>query len=209
MIIAIDGTLASGKGTLAKKLATHFNLPHMDTGALYRATGVAAMRAKVDLSDEEACADIASKLELSLYPDAELRTAEAGQAASKVAALPKVRQALFDLQRSFAMQEGGAVLDGRDIGTVVCPEADVKFWVDAAVEERARRRCLELEKAGKPISQEDMVKELKERDERDKSRATAPMKAADDAFVLDTTVMTPAEVIKAALEHARNKGFRG
>ncbi len=101
------------------------------------------------------------------------------------------------------------MLDGRDIGTVVCPEADVKFWVDAAVEERARRRCLELEKAGKPISQEDMVKELKERDERDKSRATAPMKAADDAFVLDTTVMTPDEVIKAALEHARNKGFRG
>ncbi len=207
MIIAIDGTLASGKGTLAKKLAVHFGLPHMDTGALYRATGVAATLAGVDLSDEDACAEIASKLDLSLYPDADLRTAEAGQAASKVAALPKVRQALFDLQRGFAQQEGGAVLDGRDIGTVVCPEADIKFWVDASVEERARRRCLELEKAGKPISLEDMTAELKERDIRDKTRAVAPMKPADDALQLDTTDMGPAAVFDAAIEFAKGNGF--
>lgn len=207
MIIAIDGTLASGKGTLAKRLAKHFGLPHMDTGALYRATGVAATLAGVDLADEDACAVIAAKLDLSLYPDADLRTAEAGQSASKVAALPKVRQALFDLQRGFAQQEGGAVLDGRDIGTVVCPEAEVKFWVDASTQERARRRCLELEKAGKPITVEKMTEELRERDIRDKSRAVAPMKPADDALQIDTTQMGPDEVFEAALKFAEKMGF--
>ncbi|ACT60031.1 cytidylate kinase [Hirschia baltica ATCC 49814] len=207
MIIAIDGTLASGKGTLAKRLAAHFGVPHMDTGALYRATGVAATIAGVDLTDEEACAEIAAKLDLTLYPDADLRTAEAGQSASKVAALSKVRQALFELQRSFAGQKGGAVLDGRDIGTVVCPEADVKFWVDASVEERARRRCMELEKAGKPISLEQMIAELRERDIRDKTREVAPMKPAEDALQLDTTQMGPDDVFETALNFALKKGF--
>ncbi|MFC7291593.1 (d)CMP kinase [Hirschia litorea] len=205
MIIAIDGTLASGKGTLAKRLAAHFDLPHMDTGALYRATGLAASLAGVALDDETACAEIAAKLDLSAYADADLRTAQAGQAASKVAALPTVRTALFNLQRDFANQKGGAVLDGRDIGTVVCPEANVKFWVDATVEERARRRCLELEKAGKPISIEQMTIELKERDIRDKTREVAPMKAAEDALHIDTTHMTPDLVMQAALKHIAQK----
>lgn len=205
MIIAIDGTLASGKGTLAKKLAAHFGVPHMDTGALYRATGVAAVNASVALDDEDGCAQIAANLDLTQYPDANLRTAEAGQAASKVAALPKVRQALFDLQRSFAQQQGGAVLDGRDIGTVVCPDADIKFWVDASVEERARRRCVELEKAGKPISLEQMTQELIERDIRDKTREIAPMKAAEDAFQIDTTHMNPDSVFEIALGHIAAK----
>ncbi len=207
MIIAIDGTLASGKGTLAKRLAVHFGLPHMDTGALYRATGLAASLAGVALDDEAACADIAAHLNLAAYADADLRTAQAGQAASKVAALPAVRTALFNLQRDFANQKGGAVLDGRDIGTVVCPEADVKFWVDATVEERARRRCLELEKAGKPISIEQMTVELKERDIRDKTREVAPMKAAEDALHIDTTHMTPDAVFDAAVAFVAEKGF--
>lgn len=201
MIIAIDGTLASGKGTLAKRLAKHFGLPHMDTGALYRGVGVAALRAGADLKDAEACAALAAKLDLSAFEDAELRTAEAGQAASKVSALSPVREALFRLQRDFAFQPGGAVLDGRDIGTVVAPEADVKFWVDAAIEVRARRRCAELEAAGKPISFETMLAELKERDERDRNRASAPMKPADDAFHIDTTALDPDNVLAFALAH--------
>ena len=201
MIIAIDGTLASGKGTLAKRLAGRFNLPAMDTGALYRAAGVLALREGADLDDEEACATLAEIIDLSEFDDADLRTAEAGQAASKVAALPEVREALFKLQRDFALQQGGAVLDGRDIGTVVAPEADVKFWVDAAVEERARRRCLELEAAGRPIAYDEMVRELKERDTRDRNREMAPMLPAEDAKIIDTTEMTPDEVFEVALAH--------
>ena len=203
MIIAIDGTLASGKGTLAKRLAAHFSLPHMDTGALYRATGVAALRQGIDLKDADACAKIAAELDLTEFEDAELRTAEAGQAASKVASLISVREALFKLQRDFAFQDGGAVLDGRDIGTVICPEADVKFWVDADVDERARRRCMELEAAGKPISLEDMIAQLKERDERDGNRAAAPMKPAEDATTIDTTDLTPDRVFEIALTHIK------
>ncbi|MBB34342.1 MAG: cytidylate kinase [Hirschia sp.] len=205
MIIAIDGTLASGKGTLAKRLAVHFELPHMDTGALYRATGVAALRAGVALDDAQACAQLAGQLDLSEFEDSELRTAEAGQAASRVAALTPVREALFRLQRDFAFQPGGAVLDGRDIGTVVCPEADVKFWVDASVEERARRRCLELEAAGKPIAFDKMLSELRERDERDRNRATAPMKPAEDALMIDTTAMNPDRVMEVALAHIKDR----
>ncbi len=199
MIIAIDGTLASGKGTLAKRLAAHFGLPHMDTGALYRRTGVACLAQGVDLGDAAACAEIAARLDDFAFVEADLRTAQAGQAASKVAAMTPVRDALFKLQREFALQSGGAVLDGRDIGTVVCPEANVKFWVDASVEERARRRCAELEAAGNPISLEQMIAELKERDTRDSRRATAPMKPADDAVRIDTTSIPPQAVFDQAV----------
>lgn len=202
MIIAIDGTLASGKGTLAKRLAAHFDLPHMDTGALYRATALAVLEAGVEPSDEDACAEIAANLNLLRFEDADLRTAEVGQAASKVSAHPKVREALFKLQRDFALQKGGAVLDGRDIGTVVCPEADCKFWVDASVEVRAARRVKELNAAGNPITQAQMVQELKERDERDKNRAVAPMKPADDAVLIDTSEMGPDDVFAFALQTA-------
>ena len=199
MIIAIDGTVASGKGTLGRRLAAHYGLPHLDTGQLYRATGVDALKAGVDLADSDACAAIARQLDLASFNDDDLRTAEAGQAASKVAALPAVRDALLQFQRDFAHQPGGAVLDGRDIGTVVCPDADVKLWVDATLTERARRRASELTAKGQPISIADMRADLEARDARDRNRATAPMKPADDAVLIDTTELT----IDAAVDKAR------
>ncbi|MEQ8558391.1 MAG: (d)CMP kinase [Henriciella sp.] len=199
MIIAIDGTLASGKGTIATRIAAYYSLPHMDTGRLYRATGVAAMRAGVPLDDAKGLAELASTLDPGIYEEADLRTAEAGAAASKVAAIPEVRAALLELQRTFAQQPTGAVLDGRDIGTVVCPDADVKLWVDADTEVRAERRHRELAAAGDPITIEELIRQLHERDERDRSRKDAPMKMAADAVLIDTTHLT----IDAAVEKAR------
>lgn len=199
MIIAIDGTLASGKGTIAKRLAGWFGLPHMDTGRLYRATGVAALHKRVDFDDHQALADVARCLDLNDYGEDQLRTAEAGQAASKVAAIPAVRTALLELQRAFANQAKGAVLDGRDIGTVVCPNADVKLWVDASVDVRATRRWKELVAKGETLSLDDMIAQLKERDERDRTRADAPMVAAADSVLIDTSDLT----IDAAVDKAR------
>lgn len=199
MIIAIDGTLASGKGTIARRIAGWYGLAHMDTGRLYRATGVAAMKAGVGFDDADGLARLAASLDLADFVETELRTAEAGQAASKVAAVPDVRAALLDLQRAFARQPGGAVLDGRDIGTVICPDADVKLWIDAAVEERARRRQAELAAAGQSLTLAEMIAELKARDARDASRADAPMQRAPDAHLIDTTDLT----IDAAVEQAR------
>jgi len=171
----------------------------MDTGRLYRATGVAALNTGVDFDDPTALADVARTLDLTDYSEEALRTAEAGQAASKVAAVPDVRAALLELQRAFANQTGGAVLDGRDIGTVVCPNADVKLWVDASVEVRATRRWKELTEKGETLSLEEMIAQLKERDDRDKNRADAPMIAAADSVLIDTTHLT----IDAAVDKAR------
>ena len=199
MIIAIDGTLASGKGTIAKALSAHYGLPHMDTGRLYRATGVAALKVGADFEDAEALAAIAARLDLSDFDEAELRTSEAGQAASKAAAVPQVRAALLQLQRAFAHQPGGAVLDGRDIGTVICPEADAKLWVDADVEVRAARRHAELLSKGETLTLEQMIDQLKSRDARDRNRKDAPMQAAADAHLIDTSDLT----IDAAVEYAR------
>lgn len=200
MIIAIDGTLASGKGTIAKRLAGWYGLPHLDTGRLYRATGVAARKAGVALDDATALAGIAERLDLDDFEEVELRSAGAGQAASKVATVPEVRAALFDYQRAFAAQPGGAVLDGRDIGTVICPEADVKLWVDASIEARAARRRKELHARGETISLDEMIEELKIRDARDSERAAAPMLKAEDAVLIDTTHLS----IEAAVEKARD-----
>ncbi len=199
MIIAIDGTLASGKGTIAKRLSAWYGLAHMDTGRLYRATGVAAIKKSVDFDDHQALAAVARTLDLNDFEEAELRTGDAGQAASKVAAVPEVRAALLELQRNFARQPKGAVLDGRDIGTVVCPDADVKLWVDADLEVRAERRWRELQEKGDTLSLEDMIAQLKERDARDKNRADAPMIAAADSVLIDTTHLT----IDAAVDKAR------
>ncbi len=198
MIIAIDGTLASGKGTIARRLAGWFGLAHLDTGQLYRATGVAALKRGIDLTDAEALAEVAQTLDLSEFDDDALRTAEAGQAASKVAVVPEVRAALLDYQRAYAAQPKGAVLDGRDIGTVVCPNADVKLWVDAAVEVRATRRWKELSAKGETLTLNDMIAQLKERDTRDANRKDAPMVAAADAVLIDTSDLT----IDAAVDKA-------
>lgn len=200
MMIAIDGTTASGKGTLAKRLAKHYALPHLDTGLLYRAVAKAAQDAGIDLKDATACAAIAEGIRLEDFDERELRTAGVGAAASVVATLSEVRRALFDLQRRFVRREGGAVLDGRDIGTVIAPDADVKLWVDASVEERARRRFLELSAGGEAVTEARVLEQLKERDLRDAQRKDAPMKPADDAVWIDTTRMTPDECLAKAIE---------
>ncbi|MEL7285961.1 MAG: (d)CMP kinase [Pseudomonadota bacterium] len=199
MIIAIDGTLASGKGTIAKRLSGWYGLPHMDTGRLYRATGVSALTKDVDFSDVAALAEVARSLDLNDFSEEELRSGDAGQAASKVASVPEVRAALLELQRAFAHQPKGAILDGRDIGTVVCPDADVKLWVDADVEIRAERRWKELTQKGETLSLGEMIAQLKERDERDRNRKDAPMVAAADSVLIDTSDLT----IDAAVDKAR------
>lgn len=200
MIIAIDGTTSSGKGTLAKRLSKHYGLPHLDTGLLYRAVAAAALDRGLDLRDEHACANVAGMIDLYEFDERELRGAHVGAAASVVAAMGPVRKALFDLQRRFAQQPGGAVLDGRDIGTVIAPDADVKLWVDASVEERAGRRFRELSGMGEAVTPEGVLAQLKERDARDAGRKDAPMKAAADAVWLDTTTLTPDECFARAVE---------
>jgi CMP/dCMP kinase len=199
MIIAIDGPAASGKGTLAKRLALHFALPHLDTGLLYRAVGRAALDRGLDLEDADATADIAEVLDVAELDESRLRGREMGEAASVVAAHPKVRKALLDLQRRFAHQRGGAVLDGRDIGTVIAPGAEVKIFVTAAPEIRARRRHLELEKRGDAPPFDEVLADIRKRDARDAGRADAPLKPAPDAHVLDTTALDVESAFAAAL----------
>jgi cytidylate kinase len=199
MIIAIDGPAASGKGTLAKRLALHYRLPHLDTGLLYRAVGRQAIDRGLDLEDADATADIAERLDVGSLDEVGLRGREMGEAASVVAAHPKVRKALLDLQRRFAHQRGGAVLDGRDIGTVIAPGAEVKIFVTAAPEIRARRRHLELVKRGDAPPFEEVLADIRKRDARDAGRADAPLKPAPDAHVLDTTALDVESAFQAAL----------
>ncbi|WP_411837339.1 (d)CMP kinase [Paracoccus sp. ME4] len=185
-IIAIDGPAASGKGTIARALATRFGFHHLDTGLLYRATGAKG-------GDPVAAARSLGAEDLA-RPD--LRSAEAGQAASRIAAIPEVREALVAFQHRFAAQEPGAVLDGRDIGTVICPDAAVKLYVVASDEVRAARRAAEL--GADPA---EMLAQLRERDLRDSQRATAPLRPADDAVVLDTSTLSIADAVAAAIAH--------
>lgn len=209
MIIAIDGTTASGKGTIAKRLAAYYGLPHMDTGRLYRAVAVAALKQSVPLDEAGPLADIARMLDLTDFVEHELRSAEAGKAASVVAAIPSVRQALFELQRAFATREGGALLDGRDIGTVIAPDADVKLWVDADVTQRGVRRWKELIGHGETVTLEQVIEQLKIRDARDQGRTDAPAAMAADAILIDTTDLTidaAVERAMAAVEAALAKG---
>lgn len=199
MIIAIDGPAASGKGTLARRLAAHFGLPHLDTGTLYRATARMLMDQGQDLRDEAAAVAAARRLALVEFDDSVLRGAEMGEAASVVASIPAVRVALTDMQRAFAARPDGAVLDGRDIGTVICPDAHVKIFVTASPETRAQRRALELKSRGEKIDFADVLDDIKKRDERDSGRSSAPLKAADDAVTLDTTRLNVEEAMAAAL----------
>ncbi len=205
MIIAIDGPAASGKGTLARRLADHLNLAYLDTGALYRAVALAVLRGGGDPADEAAAGDAALALDLTLMSAPEIRDADIGAASSLVAAFAPVRAALFALQRNFAGNPpdgcSGAVLDGRDIGTVICPEATRKIYVTARLEIRAERRFRELQDRGENAIVGDVLDDLRDRDARDASRADAPMRQADDAFVLDTTALGPDQAFERALSY--------
>ena len=187
MIIAIDGPAASGKGTIARRIAAHYRLPHLDTGLLYRATAAVLIAEDRDLHNEAAAVAAARGLGLSDFKDATLRTRRMGEAASVIAAMPGVRGALIEAQRAFAARPGGAVLDGRDIGTVICPDAEVKIFVTASASARAQRRVLELIQSGEKADYQAILADIIRRDARDSSRAAAPLRPADDAVLLDTT----------------------
>ena len=199
MIIAVDGPTASGKGTISKALAVHFGLPHLDTGLLYRAVGRQTFLngGEPDNADDAlaACA-----FPDKLLADASLRSEVAGGMASQVSVHPAVRNALFDRQRAFALQDGGAVLDGRDIGTVIAPDADVKLFVTASIEARAQRRFAEMQGRGEDVQLDVIAEDLRQRDERDRSRAEAPLVAAPGALVLDTSALSKSEAFAAAID---------
>lgn len=199
MIITVDGPTASGKGTIAKALAAHFGLPHLDTGLLYRAVGYQTLADGGD-PDNPADALAACDFRDDLLNSSALRSEETGGYASRVSVHPEVRQALFQRQRAFASQPGGAVLDGRDIGTVIAPDADVKLFITASVEERARRRWLEMQGREIEIALVDIEKDIVSRDARDINRKDAPLRAAKDALVLDTTSFDKDQAIEAAIE---------
>ncbi len=206
-IIAIDGTAASGKGTLARRLAALYGFPHLDTGLLYRYAGVEGLRRGVDIDDAALASALALELAAALGPDTlsdpAYRGTEAGPAASRISLHPGVRQALFDLQRDFIRNApDGAVLDGRDIGTVIWPEAPVKFFVTARPEIRAERRWKELTSQGLPSVYETVLADMTARDLRDSERAAAPMKRAPDAVLIDTSAMTIEDVMAFAKNHA-------
>ena len=200
MIIAIDGPAASGKGTLGKRLAAHNGLHHLDTGLIYRAVGQALRDAGHRLDDEERAVAAARALDPARFDEQALQKSHAaGEGASVVSVFPGVRAALLEFQRDFAAKPPGAVLDGRDIGTVVCPDADVKIFVVAAPEERARRRALEMKASGQTADEAAILADILKRDERDRSRAVAPLKPAADAHELDTTHLDVEAAVKAAI----------
>ena len=200
LIIAVDGPAASGKGTIAARLARTYGLPHLDTGLLYRAVGARVLEGGGSLDDEAAATQAARDLDAAgLADDTRLTTGEAGEAASRVAGFSGVRAALLELQQGFAAQAGGAVLDGRDIGTVIAPDAPAKLFVTAAPEVRAMRRWKQLTARGIEISFDDMLADIQRRDDRDAGRGSAPMVQAQDAVLLDTTDMG----IEAAFDAAR------
>src|SRR5579872_2670942 len=200
MIIAIDGPAAAGKGTLASRLAQHFGLPYLDTGLLYRAVGRAMSELRLDPDDPVAAAKVARSLDAGMLADPSLRGHEAGEVASRVGVHAEVRQALLAYQRAFAERPGGAILDGRDIGTAVCPKADVKLFVTARPEVRARRRTDELRAKGRSVDYERILGEIRERDARDSGRAAAPLKMAADAHLLDTTDKDIEAAFRAAVD---------
>jgi cytidylate kinase len=205
-VVAVDGPAASGKGTIATRLGKAFGLPVLDTGLLYRCVGVVVQRAGESLDDPDAAASAAALLTADQLDDPELRTRAAGEAASRVAVHPRVRDALLDFQHTFARQEGGAVLDGRDIGTVIAPDAPAKLFVTAAPEVRAERRWKQLQAQGETVGLEDVLADIRRRDERDGGRDTAPMRPAADAVLLDTSEMTidhAADAARRIVEAAR------
>ena len=200
MIIAIDGPAASGKGTLGKRLAHHYGYRHLDTGVIYRAVAKALLDARADLSDEALAIAAALELDPEKFGDPVLKTQKVGDAASVVSAIPGVRRALVNFQRQFAADPPGAVLDGRDIGTVICPDADVKIFVMADPKVRARRRTLEARARGEDANEAEVLADILKRDERDRNRAIAPLKAAADAYLLDNSQLDIEGGVRAAIE---------
>lgn len=199
MIIAIDGPAASGKGTIAKRLAAHYGFRHLDSGLLYRGVGFAVLRAG-RLGDEAAAVAAARSYDPARFPEDDLKSDEVAKAASIVAAIPAVREALIALQHDFARSKPGAVIDGRDIGTVIAPHAEVKIFVTATPEERARRRILELRSRGEVVDDAAVLADIKARDARDTNRAVAPLRQAEDAVLLDTTHLAISAAVQAAID---------
>ncbi len=214
-IIAIDGPAASGKGTLARRIAEHLHYAHMDTGLLYRSVALAVLEAGGNPADELAALASAEQFAKTFKPltdishNVKLKEERVTEAASYVASFPSVRRILLNLQKSFVANPGagfkGAVLDGRDIGTVICPDAPVKFFITAAIETRAERRFKELQIKDAAVTYEAVLRDMQERDKRDAARASSPMKMADDAVLLDTTGLGPDEVLEKALSLVRQK----
>jgi cytidylate kinase len=200
MIIAIDGPAASGKGTLGKRLAVHYGLRHLDTGLIYRAVAKALLDAGHDLNDARKAASAAKALDPAGFDEGALKSHPIGEAASIVSAIPQVRAMLLAFQRDFGRQPPGAVLDGRDIGTVIFPDAEVKIFVDATAEVRARRRTAELTAGGQKVREADVLADIRRRDERDTTRAAAPLKPAADAHLLDTTHLDIDAAFRAAID---------
>ena len=199
MLIAIDGPAASGKGTLGRRIAAHYGLPHLDTGKLYRAVARDTLAAGHAPSDADAALAAANALDPATLDDPKLMEGRLGEAASIVASHPGVREALRAYQRAFAGQVSGAVIDGRDIGTVICPDADVKLFVTASAETRALRRYRELREAGHSVTEAEVLADIERRDERDKTRAISPLRKARDAYLLDTTNLDIDAAFKAAI----------
>ena len=200
MIIAIDGPAASGKGTLAQRLAAHYGLRHLDTGAIYRAVAHALMAQGADLDDEAAAVTAAQNLDPATFDSLALKSHEVGTAASVVSAIPAVRAALVEFQRQFAGTPPGAVLDGRDIGTVICPNAEVKIFVVADPRVRAHRRTLEAQARGEVADEAVILADILARDERDRNRAIAPLKPAHDAYLLDNSHLDIEGGVRAAID---------
>jgi CMP/dCMP kinase len=200
MIIAIDGPAASGKGTLAKRLAAHYGYRHLDTGAIYRAVAYALISRGADLADEAAAISAARGLDPQTFDNPALKSHQVGTAASVVSAYPEVREVLLNFQRQFAAHPPGAVLDGRDIGTVICPNADVKIFVVAEPKVRARRRTLEAQARGDAADEAAILADILARDERDRHRAVAPLKPAADAYLLDNSHLDIEGGVRAAID---------
>ena len=200
MIIAIDGPAASGKGTLGKRLAAHYHFRHLDTGVIYRAVAQALLETGADLADEARAVAAAMELDPEKFGNPILKTQAVGDAASMVSPIPRVREVLVSFQRQFASEPPGAVLDGRDIGTVICPDADVKIFVVADPVVRARRRTLEARARGEQADEAMVLADILKRDERDKNRATAPLKPASDAYLLDNSQLDIEGGVRAAIE---------
>jgi cytidylate kinase len=210
MIIAIDGPAASGKGTLAKRIAAHYGYAYLDTGVLYRAVGRDVLKAGHSLDDADAAAKAARSLDISTLDDPELRNQTMSDAASRVAVIPEVRAALMQMQKNFPKGKPGAVIEGRDIGTAVFPDADAKLYITASLEERARRRFRELAAAGENLTYEAIYADLEARDRRDQTRTVSPLRIAEDAHLLDTTkldieaaLLAAVRLIDAAMDRSR------